>query len=195
MLSAFVPVCAGLLWSVTCTVKFAVPFGPVGVPVIFPVESIASPAGKLPALMLNVSVPSPPVAATVWLYAVPSVPAGSVVVVIDGGAGRFTVTANACVAVCTGLLPSVTFTVKFAVPVGPVGVPEMSPALLIVNPAGNEPALTLNASGASPVATTCWLYAAPSVPAGSVVVVIVGAAGRFTTMLNACVADCAPAEL
>ena len=67
ILNTFVPVCAGLLWSFTCTVKFAVPFGPVGVPVIFPVESIAKLAGKLPALMLNVSVPNPPVAATVWL--------------------------------------------------------------------------------------------------------------------------------
>lgn len=156
---------------------------------IFPVESIASPAGKLPTLILNVSVPSPPVAATVWLYAVPSVPAGNVVVVIDGGAGKLTVIANACVAVCAGLLPSFTCTVKFVAPVGPVAVPEINPALVIVSPAGKLPTLTLYANGASPVPAICWLYAAPSVAAGNVVVVIVGAAGKFTKILSACVTD------
>ena len=156
---------------------------------------IVNPAGKLPALIVSVNAPIPPLAATVWLYAVPSVPAGNVVVVIAGGAGRFTVIASACVAVCAGLLPSVTFTVKFAVPVGPVGVPEITPPLLIVNPAGKFPALMLYANGARPVAATCWLYAAPSVPAGSVVVVIVGAAGRLIVMLRSFVADCGPTEL
>jgi len=115
--------------------------------------------------------------------------------VIDGGAGRLTVIANACVAVCTGLLPSFTCTVKLIVPVGPVAVPETNPALLIVNPAGKLPTLTLYARGANPVAAICWLYATPSVAPGKLVVVIAGAAGKFTRMLNACVADCAPAVL
>jgi hypothetical protein len=49
-----------LLESVAFTVKVAVPFGPVGVPVIWPEESMASPAGKFPALMVRINVPAPP---------------------------------------------------------------------------------------------------------------------------------------
>jgi hypothetical protein len=44
-----------------------------------------SPAGRLPVLSVNVSVPAPPDVATVWEYAVPSVPAGKDVVVMAGG--------------------------------------------------------------------------------------------------------------
>ena len=51
----------------------------VGVPVIAPVAAFSdSPAGKLPALTLNVYEPLPPVALTVCEYAVPTVPLGSV---------------------------------------------------------------------------------------------------------------------
>jgi hypothetical protein len=46
MLSAARAVCAGLLESVTCTVKFVVPV-PVGVPEITPPVDSANPAGKL----------------------------------------------------------------------------------------------------------------------------------------------------
>jgi len=56
-----------LLESVTFTVKLAVPFGPVGVPVICPEESILSPAGKLPVLTVRASVPAPPDVAIVWV--------------------------------------------------------------------------------------------------------------------------------
>lgn len=66
--------------------KFAVPFGPVGVPLIAPEELIVNPAGSDPALIVNAQVPAPPLSATVAEYAVPSVPAGNVVVVIAGTA-------------------------------------------------------------------------------------------------------------
>ncbi len=153
-----------------------------------PAALMLRPAGKLPALMVNVKAPRPPVAATVWLYAVPSTPAASAVVVIDGGAGKLMAMLRACVAVCVGLLESVTITVKFAVTFGPVGVPEIRPALLRAKPAGTAPALVVNVSVPNPVAATIWLYAVPSTPAGSVVVVKVGAAGKLTRILRAWVA-------
>lgn len=85
MLKACVADCAApALESVTFTVKFDVP-AVVGVPVIAP-PLMLKPAGKLPELIEYVSVPAPPVTAMLWLYAVPTVPAGSVVVVIEGGA-------------------------------------------------------------------------------------------------------------
>jgi hypothetical protein len=159
MLKACVAVCAGLLESVTFTVKFAVPFGPVGVPVTAPAGLIANPGGKFPALVVNVKGASPPVAATVWLYAVPSTPAGSDVVVMLGGAGRLTVILSACVADCGDtVLASVTFTVKLAVPFGPVGVPLIVPEELSVSPAGREPELTEKVIvPAPPVMATAWL--------------------------------------
>jgi hypothetical protein len=68
MLSACVDDCGvAALESVTFTVKFDVPFGPVGVPVITPAPLIASPGGSVPLLRENVSVPAPPDAVTVWL--------------------------------------------------------------------------------------------------------------------------------
>ena len=69
--------------SVTCTLKLNVP-AVVGVPEIF-AEARESPAGKEdPVVRLQVSVPAPPVAANVALYAVPTVPSVSVVVVMLG---------------------------------------------------------------------------------------------------------------
>ena len=75
-----------MLESITLTVKFAVPLGPAGAPLIVPEELRVSPGGSVPALTVNVSAPAPPVLAIAWLYAVPSTPAGSVVVVIAGAA-------------------------------------------------------------------------------------------------------------
>jgi hypothetical protein len=49
----------------------------LGAPEIAPVNAFrASPTGSAPALTLNVKEPLPPVAVTVWLYAVPTVPEG-----------------------------------------------------------------------------------------------------------------------
>jgi len=74
------------------TVKALVPLGPVGVPVMCPEESMLNPAARLPLLTVSVTVPAPPEVATVWLYAVPCVPAGSEVVVTDGGGVTLMVT-------------------------------------------------------------------------------------------------------
>ena len=64
--------------SVAVIVKFDVA-AVVGVPVIAPVAPFSErPAGKLPAVTLNVYEPVPPVALTVCEYAVPTVPLGNV---------------------------------------------------------------------------------------------------------------------
>jgi hypothetical protein len=73
-----------------------------------------------------------------------------------------TVSAVAAVAVCTGELPSLTATVKLAVPVV-VGVPEITPALDIVRPAGSDPELMLQTyPGVPPLALSVALNAVPA---------------------------------
>ena len=81
--SCFVDVCP--VASVTVTVNELDP-GVVGVPVIAPLDDIDNPAGSEPAVTLKEYGPVPPVAATVWEYADPVVPAGNDDVVIDGDA-------------------------------------------------------------------------------------------------------------
>ena len=75
--------------------------------------------------------------------------------------------------------PPVTSTVKLDVP-AVVGVPLKTPAALRVNPAGGVPTVTAQLyGGVPPVAANVWLYAVPTVPAVSgLVVVIARAAGR-----------------
>src|SRR5271157_358442 len=145
MLRACVAVCTGLLESATFTVKLAVPFGPVGVPVIAPVLALMlKPAGSAPAVIEKVSGAKPPVVATVWLYAVPSTSAGSEVVVIVGGGGRLIVMVNDLELVCgLTVLESFTCTVKVKVPAGPVAVPVKAPVELFkLKPAGKLPTVT-----------------------------------------------------
>ncbi len=67
IVSACVSVAGVFAESVTETVKFAVPAGPVGVPVMTPAVLMESPAGSVPALTLKVLAPRPPVEATAWL--------------------------------------------------------------------------------------------------------------------------------
>jgi hypothetical protein len=62
--------------SFTCTVKVAVP-ATVGVPLIVPPADKLSPLGNDPVATDHEYPPVPPVAASVWLYAVPTVPLGS----------------------------------------------------------------------------------------------------------------------
>src|SRR2546421_455281 len=124
-----------------------------------PAVLMLRPVGKLPALMVNVKAPRPPVATTIWLYAVPSTPAGKDMVVMAGAGGKLIVILRAWVAVSgVMVLASVTLTVKFVAPLGPVGVPEIVPALLRVRPAGNAPALMENVTvPAPPVFAIAWL--------------------------------------
>ncbi len=149
MLSDCVDDWAGLLESTTLTVKLAVPCV-VGEPLITPVDAfIVKPAGSVPAEMLQTKGAWPPVKPMLWLYGVEIVPFGRVVVVMAGAAGKFTRMLKFCVADCTGLLASVTFTVKLAVPFGPLGAPVIAPVLPFrVTPGGNVPLLTEYARGA-----------------------------------------------
>jgi hypothetical protein len=57
------------------------------------------------------------------------------------------------------VLESVTLTVKYVVPVAPVGVPAIAPVLeLMLNPVGNDPLVIENASApVPPVTPIVWL--------------------------------------
>ena len=130
---------------VALTVKFEVTCA-VGVPVILPsVESI-SPAGKLPLAKSHV-IGVEPVADSVVLYVVFTLPLGSEVVVIVGRV--LTIILNALVALPAML---VAFTVKLDVPAA-VGVPEMSPAPERLKPLGKLPLSNDHVIGAVPVAS------------------------------------------
>jgi hypothetical protein len=71
-------------------------------------------------------------------------------------------------------LALVAFTVKLNV-LAVVGFPEITPAEESVKPLGKSPLSLLHVMGVSPLATSVWLYAVPTVPPGNVAVVIVGA--------------------
>jgi hypothetical protein len=63
--------------SIACTVNVELP-SVVGVPDNVPPESRLRPAGNVPALLVKVYPPLPPLAVMVWLYADPTVPVGNV---------------------------------------------------------------------------------------------------------------------
>jgi len=72
-------------------------------------------------------------------YAVPTVPAGSVALMVNvEGAAAATTIERVADLVCAGLDESVTVTVKLAVPLA-VGVPEIRPVEAMVSPAGKAP--------------------------------------------------------
>jgi hypothetical protein len=106
---------------------------------------------------------------------VPTVPAGSDVVVIDNGGGAAITMLKFAVAVT--LLLSVSCTVKSEVPAA-LGVPLITPVPdASDNPAGSEPDVIAHVYGAIPPAPVSVAeYAVPTVPLGSDVVVIVGSA-------------------
>ncbi len=80
----------------------------------------------------------PPVACKLALYAVPTVPLATVVVVIVSVAGE-TVSVRACVSVTGVAAESRTCAEKLKVPAA-VGVPEIAPVLVLtVSPPGSEP--------------------------------------------------------
>jgi hypothetical protein len=149
MLNAAVAVCGELSVSVTRTVKLYVPTL-VGAPEITPVPAVNDkPGGKLPELMLQVYGVTPPVAARVVEYVVPSVPLGKLVVVIFN-VSVLTVMLRLAVAVCAGFSASLTSTVKLDVPVV-VGVPEITPVLAASDsPAGKLPTAMLHVYGVIP---------------------------------------------
>src|SRR6266566_8056631 len=85
MLRMDVAEAGGVAESVRVTVKVEVP---IAVPLISPVLPFSvSPAGKLPAVMLQVTAPVPPVECRVAEYAVFTIAPGSEVVPIPSGPG------------------------------------------------------------------------------------------------------------
>jgi len=165
-------------------VKFEVPDA-VGVPEMVPVDEPSErPAGRLPETTDHEYGVTPPVAATVWLYATPTVPPGKLDVVITRSAGA-TYILSAWSSVSGVPWLSVTRTVKFDVP-DAVGVPLMVPVdEPRERPAGRLPETIDQLYGVTPpVAWTVWEYAVPMVPFGRVVVVMTRSAGAALTVME-----------
>ena len=80
--------------SFTWTVKFAAP-AVVGVPLMLPLAASVSPAGSEPPVVDQLLPPVPPLAARVWLYAVPTVPGCREPVVTISFAPKLTVASPA----------------------------------------------------------------------------------------------------
>ena len=153
--------------SVTCTENDAVP-EVVGVPEITPVDATrARPAGRVPELTVQLYGVVPPLACSVAEYAVPVVPPGSDVVVINGDcATAATSILRFAVAVAAGELESFTCTVKAEVPAC-VGVPEIRPEPAMVSPTGKLPFIIDQLYGpVPPVAAKVVEYANWGVPPG-----------------------------
>lgn len=139
----------------------------VGVPEILPDESRTRPAGRFP---LNVHVAPEGFDASEALYGIPATPVGIVVVVIVIVVGvdpSLIVMLSSLVALFE---PDVALTVKREVP-AVVGVPEIVPELLSVNPAGRLPEAIDHV--ADELAASTAEYDAFTVPEGRLVVVIV----------------------
>ena len=158
----------GLVESVTVIAAVLVPAA-LGVPVITPVALIESPAGK--PVAVNVYGAVPPFAPTVGaVYATPTTPAGSEVVVNPSGVtiviGRFAVAVE-----WVGVFESVTVMTAVLVPAA-LGVPVIRPAVLIESPAGKPVAVKVKGA-TPPLARTSVLYAVPTVPLVSEAVVMV----------------------
>src|SRR5512139_3476638 len=81
---------------VTCTVKLCVP-NAVGVPLKTPAVDRESPAGSVPADTDQLYGVVPPVAANVWLYAVPTVPEGRGLTVVIESGGTMSTIVTPCV--------------------------------------------------------------------------------------------------
>src|SRR5579883_1562246 len=135
--SSAVAVCAGAPASVTTTENSAEP-ACVGVPEIAPVRASSdSPAGSdEPGASAQLYGCVPPDAASEAVYGWPTVPPGSVAVVIVSFAAAIVIE-RCAVAVCCGVDASVTATVNDVVP-GAVGVPAIVPSVLRVKPAGSD---------------------------------------------------------
>lgn len=141
-------VCAGDSASATLTVTLYVPFEPErGVPDRTPEELSVNPAGML-FEKDQVYGPVPPVALSVCVNALPTVPVTEEGATIDSGlTAAADCTPVTCSdmgrdAVCVGLLVSVAVAVKFAVP-EVEGVPVMAPVVgERDNPAGSWPEVT-----------------------------------------------------
>ena len=127
----------------------------VGAPLMAPVLALRlKPLGRAPAETLNLIVPVPPLALTVWLYGLLTVSLGRLAGLIAMAA--LIVTEYACDPVAP--TESVPVTVKLKV-LTTVGEPLMAPVLALrLNPLGRAPAETLNViAPVPPLALTVWL--------------------------------------
>jgi hypothetical protein len=169
MLSGALGVCFGVLESVTCTVKLNGPTA-VGVPEIKPAAESPRPGGKDPENSDHVYGVVPPAAERLWLYDTDCVACGRDVVVIASGVA--TVMLSGALAVCFGVLESVTCTVKLNGPAA-VGVPEIKPAVERPRPGGKDPENSAHVYGVvPPAAERLWPYDTDCVACTRDVVVI-----------------------
>ena len=167
---------------VAFTVKVAVPTV-VAVPIISPFEgSSDKPAGRDPDTMLQMMGASP-VASRVRMYPTPTLPSGIDPVMIVGATGVTLIVIESCAVSLPALF--VALIVKVAV-AAVVGVPVITPELLIDKPAGRLPDSMLHITGAVPEAASVALYVAPVAPSGSDSVVIVGATAVAVIVIESC---------
>jgi hypothetical protein len=112
----------------------------VAVPVMLPADEFrCNPAGNVPEVMDQVYGAVPLRGRSVKEYASPSVPFGAAVVRIAKGGGA-TVMLSVCAETWAGNPLSVTCTVNEYVPER-LGVPEIIPVPLTLNPRGSVPVL------------------------------------------------------
>jgi hypothetical protein len=153
----------------------------VGVPLITPLEPLRErPAGRVPLVMDQVNGDVPPLAASVALYATLTCPFGRELVVIVIVAGAI-VSVRFAVFVCIGFPASCTWKVS-AVPVAAaVGVPVIAPVdAFKLKPVGSVPLVIDQEKGfVPPLAANVVVYATPTWPLGSELVVIARAAGTI----------------
>ena len=116
-----------------------------------------------------------------WYAAQPAKEAIADTAVATGATGAAAmVTVNDPV-VASGAVPLLAVTANVDAPT-PVGVPERTPALVRVSPAGNVPDDTANVGFGTPDAVNVYEYAVPTVPeAGGVLEVNSGATGTAIT--------------
>src|SRR5260370_18453501 len=98
------------------------------------------------------------------------IPPGSTIgVIVSAG---MTEICRLAVAVRWGLVESVTVIAAVLVPPGPLGVPVITPAALIESPAGKPVAVKVYGAVPPVALPVVAVYATPTTPAGSEVVVI-----------------------
>ena len=146
-LKVAVAVAAGVCESLTCTVKVAVCWA-VGVPVILPNWLRLSPVGKLPEAMLHVYGGTPPLAASDAVYGTLTDPEVSVVVV-TARAELTVMDLDLMSTAWVGVCESVTETLKVVVPRA-VGVPLITPDVLMLSPGGRVPEARAQVNGCKP---------------------------------------------
>ena len=157
--------------SVIWMMKLNVPWL-VGVPLMIAPFRV-SPSGRAPDIVQLYGA-VPPVAPRVKLYSTPTVAAGADVVEIASGAALITML-NGPDAVCGGVPPSVTCTVKLKGPCF-VGVPVIV-APFRESPSGRAPEIDQLYGLVPPVAASVKEYSVPTVPVGAVVVETARGAG------------------